>query len=268
MMKLKNGQKGFTMVEILAVMAISGILLTGLVVAIFQVFGTTRQNSVPLTALENVKNSAYRLSQDVRKASTTNLVDGGPAVSNLTLDWTIWYATDDNTYDANGNLIPKGNLIPSGQYHRCEYSLSGVKLQRKYGILRTADSGTINTLTDNALAQADDYWNGFWLEIVNTTDGLAPKGEIRQVTDFVATTDTLHTTPSNFSAAIGAGDTYMLYKTTNISNYISSIQFSRQGSTADYTITVTVTASPEGKPATAEQKTYYLYLKSKVGAVQ
>ncbi len=198
MMKLKNGQKGFTLVEILAVMAICGILLTGIVVAIFQVFGTTRHNSIPITALENIKNSAYRISQDVRKASTTNLSDGAPAVSNLTLDWTIWYDTS-------------GNLIPYGQYYRCKYSLPlpGVKLMRNYGTY----------------------------------------------------------TPSTTPTPPIPDSSFTWQPQTTISNYISSIQFSRQGSTPDYTITMTVTASPEGKTETAEQKTYYLYLKFKEAAV-
>jgi mannobiose 2-epimerase len=73
----------------------------------------------------------------------------------------------------------------------------------------TADSSSTTTLVDDARTEADDYWNGSWLEILATTDGQLPQGESRLVTDFVAATDTLYT--ADFSAGIDDGDTYLLY---------------------------------------------------------
>ena len=55
-MKVKNSQKGFTFIEILVVMAVGGILLGGLVTAIFQTSGITMQTSTQITALEDIKN--------------------------------------------------------------------------------------------------------------------------------------------------------------------------------------------------------------------
>lgn len=167
---MRNRQNGFTLIEILLVMAVGGMLLSGLVTAIFQTFGVTKMTTTAVSALENIKMAAYQITQDVKTASTTNLVDGAPAVSNLSLYWTIWY-------DANGNLIP------NGEPHSSQYTLSETNLQRNL------DGTSIKT----------------------------------------------------------------------VARYISSVQFSRQGNM----IAVSITSSPQGKPETAENKTYYIYLQPK-----
>jgi len=125
---MKNGQRGFTFIELLVAMAVGGMLLTGAVLAIFQTFGITKRDSVQVTALENIKSAAYWILQDGRKAdsqfpdgsSAINLVDGGPAQDNLILNWTVWY--DQN-----------GNFITNGEYHRCKYFRSGIELKRVHG---------------------------------------------------------------------------------------------------------------------------------------
>lgn len=115
-----RGQKGFTLIEVLVSMAVAGLLLSGVVVAIFQTTGTTMRSTTQITALENIKSAAYAVSKDVRRASTTTLVGGAPAVASLTLDWTVWYDSG-------------GNLITNGEYHRVQYSLSSSKLLRREG---------------------------------------------------------------------------------------------------------------------------------------
>ena len=72
----------------------------------------------------------------------------------------------------------------------------------------TADSGSATTLRDDALIEADNYWNNMILEILTTTDGLAPQGEIAVITDFIAADDELQF--ADLTAAVGAGDTYEL----------------------------------------------------------
>ncbi|GAI12155.1 unnamed protein product, partial [marine sediment metagenome] len=103
-MKVKNSQKGFTLVEILAVLAVGGILLVGIVIAIFQTTAITAESSTQITALEDIKKVASRVSKDIRMAATTNLEDGGPVLDSLTLDWTSWY-------DENGELNPVPHSI-------------------------------------------------------------------------------------------------------------------------------------------------------------
>jgi hypothetical protein len=78
-----------------------------------------------------------------------------------------------------------------------------------FGSSRTADSGTVAGLTDDALTQINDYWNGKTVKIVQTTDGLVPQGESKTITDFDAASDTL--TFGNLTAVVGLGDVYELW---------------------------------------------------------
>lgn len=111
-------QKGFTLLELLVASAVSGIMLSGLVTAIFQTIRVTTSNSTQITALEDIKSVAHRVIADVRMAQTTYPVDGAPPVNNLVLDWTSWY-------DVSGQL--------SSVARHDEYTLlSGGKVQRYY----------------------------------------------------------------------------------------------------------------------------------------
>jgi len=98
----------------------------------------------------------------------------------------------------------------------------------------TADSGTTTTLTDAALTEADDYWNGFKITI---TSG-AMNGLEGVVTDFDAASDTL--TVTAFPSAIST-ETYdldgPLYATMssyhNLGNYDNVLTMAIDGSPGD-----------------------------------
>ena len=70
----------------------------------------------------------------------------------------------------------------------------------------TADSGTVGSLTDNALTQVDDYWNFGRIEI--TISGYT---HVRKVSDFDAATDTVSWNV-NLPEAVSNGDSYTIYK--------------------------------------------------------
>ena len=70
----------------------------------------------------------------------------------------------------------------------------------------TADSGSFTSLTDSALTQAEDYWEGKTVVITETTDRKAPAREPRTVTSFSAATNTLYF--EKMSAPVDAGDNY------------------------------------------------------------
>ncbi|GAH60415.1 unnamed protein product [marine sediment metagenome] len=120
---MKKSQKGFTLLEILLFLAMGGILLVGIVAAILQTTAITVESSTQITALEDIREVAARVSKDIRMAATTNLEDG------LTLYWTSWY-------DENGEL----NVPPVP--HFISYTPpSGGTLQRNYdGALTTVGS--------------------------------------------------------------------------------------------------------------------------------
>lgn len=70
----------------------------------------------------------------------------------------------------------------------------------------TADSGSATTLVDDALTQADDYWNYGQIEI--THGGVKYR---RKVKDFVAATDTV-TFDVALPVAVSNGDAYTIWK--------------------------------------------------------
>jgi hypothetical protein len=78
----------------------------------------------------------------------------------------------------------------------------------------TADSGTNTSVTDAVLTQADDFWNSSILTVVTSTDGAAPQGQVKVVSDFFSANDSANLA-SNLTSKIDTGDTY------TISNYRS-----------------------------------------------
>jgi len=107
-------QKGFTLVEVLVVMAVGGVILMGVVLSIHNVvWGTGRSNS-QVVALADVNHATLSLKKDIQMSQSANLTDG---VSSLvTLTWTDY--TGFEPEDARN--------------HSCSYVLSGTELRRTY----------------------------------------------------------------------------------------------------------------------------------------
>jgi len=74
----------------------------------------------------------------------------------------------------------------------------------------TADAGgTITSIVDAALTEAEDYWDGAIVRFEDDTTTAALRGHLAYVTDFDAATDTLNVAYSMPAAPV-AGDTYRL----------------------------------------------------------
>lgn len=127
-------QEGFTLLELMVVMAIGGILTIGIVVSIFQVVvGTSKSNSQGV-ALTDVSQAVLYLKKDLQMTQSTDMgfVENPVVVvlspeSSVTLEWTD-YTTPEGEEQTN---------------HSVTYSLSdnGV-LERAYdGILPTRKVG-------------------------------------------------------------------------------------------------------------------------------
>ena len=75
----------------------------------------------------------------------------------------------------------------------------------------TATGGSATTVVDtNTPYTTDDALLGGTAIVIDTTDGLTPKGKFARITDFVASTKTF--TIETVTDAIGAGDTIGLAK--------------------------------------------------------
>ena len=113
-------QKGVTLLELMAGMAITAMIVSGVVGLIFHEFRGTAMAKTSVTTAHEIGNAARWISQDVMMAESTNLIEGADAVSNLTLTWV------DRCDFAN---IPHSN----------SYYLEGTQLRRVY-------DGTVTTV--------------------------------------------------------------------------------------------------------------------------
>jgi len=123
-------QKGFTLIEVLVVLAVGSVILVGIVLSIHQVvWGTGRTNS-QVVALTNVNYAALFIRKDIQMSQNTDLTDGVPR-SSVGLTWTDYtgfepedernhictYALSDNgtellrTYDGTVSIV--GRYITS-----------------------------------------------------------------------------------------------------------------------------------------------------------
>lgn len=152
-MKLLRSQRGFTLLETVLAMAVGGILVSGIVTAIYQTIRVTTETTTQITATEDIRSAAYWLTNDIKMAAATNLEDGAPAVSSLTLDWTSWY-------DENGQL--------TGVDHHSEYALSETRL------LRTFDSGSA-TAVGRYITDVEYSIQG---QIISITITSSPEGKV------------------------------------------------------------------------------------------
>lgn len=124
-------QKGFTLLEIMVVMAVGSILMTGIVLSIFQVVSATSRSNSHGVALTDVSQAVLYLKKDFQMAQSTDMgFMEDPVVvvlsseNSVTLEWTDFTTPESEEEQMN---------------HHVTYSLSdnGV-LERAYdGILPT-----------------------------------------------------------------------------------------------------------------------------------
>lgn len=106
---LMRARFGFTLVETLVALGILVIVTAGFGSAFFQAFAVQRFWRDDMMSTKEWSHAQSYFAGDVMNAQTTNLVDGAPSVTSVTLDWT-----------ANG--------VP----HTATYSLSGTTLSRAF----------------------------------------------------------------------------------------------------------------------------------------
>jgi prepilin-type N-terminal cleavage/methylation domain-containing protein len=90
--KYAGGQTGYTLIEILVVLAIMGLLTVGINASITHIIRVGSRGADSMTAIKQVENAFHWITTDVQQAQQIRpgLIDGFP----LNLHWVEWDGTD------------------------------------------------------------------------------------------------------------------------------------------------------------------------------
>lgn len=105
-------QSGFTLIEVLVILAIGSVLLTGALGGTYQIINSTIKSGGQNQVLIDVNRAALQIKKDIQAAQETDLEEGVSQNSTV-LSWINFVETDNNTHSSN-------------------YTLSGTNLVRVY----------------------------------------------------------------------------------------------------------------------------------------
>jgi len=119
-----RSQRGFTLIELIIAVAITGAITGSLAMGIFQTFDYSARGNARMTCVKQVENAIHWLSRDAQMAQevTPDLdADGFP----LELTWTEWDNTHHViTYRIEGSELKRGHVedgIPLADYVVARY---------------------------------------------------------------------------------------------------------------------------------------------------
>jgi prepilin-type N-terminal cleavage/methylation domain-containing protein len=153
----KKGRAGFTLIELSAAVAITGLIGLGASIATGQVLNQTAKNNDYTTASRNALNALYWISHDAEMAQSIEGAEGFPQTGELFLSWTGW---DNTEYSAN-YTVENGELkriyTENGQVSRllvCSYVNSDEELTSC-----VSDNGTVTLTITCSVGEGDRVVN-------------------------------------------------------------------------------------------------------------
>ena len=96
MKKLKKGERGFTLIEVLVVLTLIGIITGGITAAIMQVLTINTRASNHMVAVRQVQQAGKEVSKDTLQAQSVNATGAGWDFT-LNLTWDEWGTNQTHT---------------------------------------------------------------------------------------------------------------------------------------------------------------------------
>ncbi len=129
---INKNQKGFTLIELIVAMAVTGFITGGITMSIFQLINIEARTSNHMTAVKEVQNAGYWVSHDAPMAQDVDDNDdpGTPELELVTLTWTEWDNTVHQvTYTLQGTELWRDDS-GSGQQMRVAQYIDSISCQR------------------------------------------------------------------------------------------------------------------------------------------
>ncbi|MFC1865439.1 type II secretion system protein J [Chloroflexota bacterium] len=175
---IKKDQGGFSLIELLVAIAISGVIIIGLSTMIFQLYIGHARSSGEMTVVRQVQQAGHYISRDTHMArevfigNNPNTVEEVGEEELFTLTW-YWFLYHPDVPDRDG------------EGSRVSYTVIDDKLYRKYffaledestGEVNEADYALISkTFIAEYIEEIDSSWNGVELtvNVTASVDGIA-----------------------------------------------------------------------------------------------
>jgi prepilin-type N-terminal cleavage/methylation domain-containing protein len=112
MRKLYKDQRGFTLVEILVVLALIGIITGGITAAIMQVLTINTRATNHMIAVRQVQQAGKEVSKDALQAQPDKIVANPPGGDFLVLNWTNWEGLENMVvYTINDDKLQRSHTL-------------------------------------------------------------------------------------------------------------------------------------------------------------
>lgn len=152
MERVANGNKGFTLIELMITMVISSIIMAG-IYAIYNAQATARRNQkIVVDMMQNLRAGIYFMEREIRVAGFDPMqtANAGITIANAT---DIQFTIDD---DQDGNVD-----TAAGANEQIHYMLTGNTLQRQNG------TGAFDDLANNIESLQFYYFNENGVQTTN-----------------------------------------------------------------------------------------------------
>jgi prepilin-type N-terminal cleavage/methylation domain-containing protein len=149
LLKETQNSRGFTLVEVLVALAVNAIIAGVITMSIFQIFSVNLTSNAHMTAIKEVENANYWISNDGRMAQTvnSNSASGFP----ITLTWVDWNGnTASAMYDIVNNQLVRSYSENGGQS-------TNTLVAAHIDLAQTNCSVTADTLTFKITSTQGDY---------------------------------------------------------------------------------------------------------------